>query len=269
MAQILGTMLQKRNVGHLINRSLPKRNHQLNIASKAAGLPPKFTSLTSKKFQPYLVSLDINYLNRDFRTKAGVVISVWKNLLAHLYSKRVLFSYFLALLLLLTITSQADYPNWFQTRFKYARIAASYTNRVQMDASIVASSIPTFQWPVAVEYISTFYSYWHPGLDLPDPYGAPVKSSAPGTVVEVDTNWFGYGKSVVINHVDNYASRYAHLSKINVKVGDKVTANTVIGNVGSTGQSTGNHLHFEIYSGGQTLNPINLLPARDLAVNTK
>lgn len=262
-------MLQKRNVDQLISRSLPKRNHQFNKIHLTSGLHPKFTSLTSKKFHPYLIGLDINYLREDFHTKINVALSGWKKLISRLYSKRVVLSYILASSLLLTVTSRADYPNWLNSNLSYTHIAEGKSNPVQMDALIVASATPHFQWPVDFDYISTFYSFWHPGIDLPDSYGAPVNPTSTGTVVAVETGWFGYGKSVVIAHVDNYTSRYAHLSKINVTVGDNVNNDTVIGNVGSTGRSTGNHLHFEIYSGDRTVNPLNVLPTKDVAVAVK
>lgn len=260
-------MLKKRNVDLLISRSLPKRNHQFNTVSKIQGLNPRFTKLSSKKFHPYLMGLDVEHLNSDFRTQIGVGISGWKNLGQKLYSKRVLVGYFLASLLVLSISGSTVSSAKLLPNSKNVIIAASSGNFVQMSATIIAEIVPNFLWPIHGS-ISTKYSFWHPGIDIPNPFGAPVKPTAPGIVTEIEKGWFGYGNEVVITHSADYVSRYAHLSKINVKIGDKVDINSVLGNVGSTGHSTGNHLHFEIYSNGRAVNPLNVLPKEMLPSNT-
>lgn len=97
---------------------------------------------------------------------------------------------------------------------------------------------------------------FHEGLDLPKPWGTPVYPSRSGVVIEA--GWRGgYGQIVVIRHSDGYTTRYGHLSKINVKVGQAVQrGRTMIGRVGSTGLSTGPHLHFEVRDrAGRAVNP--------------
>jgi len=99
---------------------------------------------------------------------------------------------------------------------------------------------------------------FHPGLDFKGRRGDAVKSTAEGKVIIA--GWFqGYGKCVKIKHANNLETLYGHLSKINVKVGQKVNAGQVVGHVGSTGHSTGNHLHYEVRKNGRPVNPKSFL----------
>jgi len=79
-------------------------------------------------------------------------------------------------------------------------------------------------------------------------------------VVAAGWSPYGYGFHVVIDHGNQMQTLYAHLSKFNVKVGDSVTRGQIIGNVGSTGNSTGPHLHFEVRVRGAHRNPLSMLP---------
>lgn len=95
----------------------------------------------------------------------------------------------------------------------------------------------------------------HSGIDMPRPYGTPVRASREGRVTFTGWNG-GYGLLVVIRHSDGITTWYGHLSKISAAVGDWIKQKQVIGNVGSTGLSTGPHLHFEVRSrAGNPLNP--------------
>lgn len=99
---------------------------------------------------------------------------------------------------------------------------------------------------------------FHSGLDFKGRRGDLVKSTANGKVILA--GWFqGYGKCVRIRHKNNLETLYGHLSKINVKEGQMVTSGQTIGRVGSTGQSTGNHLHYEVRKNGKPVNPRNYL----------
>ena len=99
---------------------------------------------------------------------------------------------------------------------------------------------------------------FHSGLDFKGRKGDAVKSTADGKVILA--GWFqGYGKCVRIRHKNNLETLYGHLSKINVKEGQMVTSGQIIGKVGSTGQSTGNHLHYEVRKNGKPVNPRNYL----------
>ena len=100
----------------------------------------------------------------------------------------------------------------------------------------------------------------HYGLDLAAPHKTLIRSVAEGTVVFSDT-YGGYGKLLVIKHKSGFTSHYGHCSKLIAKTGDKVKPGTIIGTVGSTGHSTGPHLHFEIRHNGVAQNPEKLFPS--------
>ncbi len=118
----------------------------------------------------------------------------------------------------------------------------------------------TFRSPVP-GYISQHYSWYHPGIDIAGNDNSIVYPVAPGKVVQIEYGRFGYGISVMVDHGDNMISRYAHLKKVSVELDQEVTKETAIGYVGSTGWSTGPHLHLEIYQNGSTLNPTQFFPS--------
>ena len=99
---------------------------------------------------------------------------------------------------------------------------------------------------------------WHPGLDIAVDYGTPIYASAAGTV---DTaGWVsGYGRYVRIQHAHGYTTAYGHMSGIAVAPGQQVRKGEIIGFAGSTGYSTGPHLHFEVQVDGQTVDPLYML----------
>ncbi|WP_307155747.1 M23 family metallopeptidase [Rhodopseudomonas julia] len=98
----------------------------------------------------------------------------------------------------------------------------------------------------------------HTGIDFRAVSGSPVRATAPGEVVEAGWNG-GYGKMIEIRHAHGVSTRYGHLSRIDVKVGDKITTGEVIGRVGSTGRSTGPHLHYETRRDGRPEDPTPFL----------
>jgi murein DD-endopeptidase MepM/ murein hydrolase activator NlpD len=95
---------------------------------------------------------------------------------------------------------------------------------------------------------------FHRGIDLSAPVGTPVYAVAAGTVIRASSDR-NYGNVVVINHHNGYKTLYAHNSKLVVKVGQRVKVGQQIAKVGSTGRSTGPHLHFEIHRSGQRVDP--------------
>jgi murein DD-endopeptidase MepM/ murein hydrolase activator NlpD len=98
----------------------------------------------------------------------------------------------------------------------------------------------------------------HNGIDIGSPYGTTVKAAAGGKIIQA--GYFGgYGYSIIIYHGGGYATWYAHLSSINVSLGQMVERGYAIGRVGSTGFSTGPHLHFEIRINGAPQNPMGYL----------
>ena len=98
----------------------------------------------------------------------------------------------------------------------------------------------------------------HTGLDIATSYGTPIKVAADGTVTYTGYNG-GYGKLIVVTHNDRVQTYYAHCSNISVSAGQTVKQGDIIGNVGSTGNSTGPHLHLEIRENGVAKNPQNYL----------
>ena len=116
-----------------------------------------------------------------------------------------------------------------------------------------------FVWPTHFVYISQYFSWYHPGLDLPNPAEPPVNAADGGTVVYAGWDTTGYGNRIDIDHGNGYLTRYAHLSNIFVGLGQLVSRGQNIGQMGSTGRSTGPHLHFEIHYKGIAINPLAIL----------
>jgi murein DD-endopeptidase MepM/ murein hydrolase activator NlpD len=103
----------------------------------------------------------------------------------------------------------------------------------------------------------------HPGIDLAAPRGTPVYATADGTVVRAGWNSGGYGNLVELDHGRGITTRYGHMSAILVHSGDHVTRGQEIGRIGSTGRSTGNHLHYEVRIDGRAVNPIPFMKSTD------
>jgi murein DD-endopeptidase MepM/ murein hydrolase activator NlpD len=99
----------------------------------------------------------------------------------------------------------------------------------------------------------------HEGVDFPVPYGTRVGAAGRGTTIYADYNYGGYGNLVVIQHRLGFTTWYAHLSSITSWVGEQVVGGTRIGYVGSTGNSTGPHLHFEVRRYDTPIDPVPLL----------
>lgn len=102
---------------------------------------------------------------------------------------------------------------------------------------------------------------FHQGMDIVAPQGAPIRAPADGVITSA-SRMAGYGKLVQISHGNGYATRYGHLSEILVKSGQRVQRGHVVGRVGSTGHSTGPHLHYEVFKAGRRVNPSRYLSAR-------
>lgn len=127
-------------------------------------------------------------------------------------------------------------------------------------------------WPIDRTQLEWFYSFgmrarhpiyktrkMHKGVDLSCKRGVPVYATG-DAIVELTDNGLrrkGYGKQVLLNHEFGYKTRYAHLNKILVKSGERVVRGQIIGEVGSTGGSTGPHLHYEVIYMGRNVNPVN------------
>ncbi len=133
--------------------------------------------------------------------------------------------------------------------------------RVTIGTSRGSGSISGLVWPLSGR-ITSYYGYrsggFHTGIDIDGSTGQPYVAAAGGTVVSAGWDG-GYGYAIVVDHGNGVATRYAHSSKLNVKVGQEVSRGQTIGLVGSTGRSTGSHLHFEVIINGSHGNPLNYL----------
>ena len=123
-------------------------------------------------------------------------------------------------------------------------------------------------WP-AIGAITTYFHetgpYWvkgyHEGLDIGASYGSPIRAAEDGIVVEAETGWnSGYGNYVKVDHGDGVVTLYAHMSSLGSTPWQQVKRGELIGYVGSTGASTGPHLHFEVRLGGVKMDPLAYLP---------
>jgi murein DD-endopeptidase MepM/ murein hydrolase activator NlpD len=135
-------------------------------------------------------------------------------------------------------------------------------------------AIPSRMPVDGVRLTSDFGMRWHPvtggrrahkGVDLAGPIGTPVHATADGVVSRAD--WFsGYGLYVALEHGGDIESRYGHMSRLNVAAGQQVRKGDIIGFVGSTGRSTGPHLHYEVRIAGQAVNPIPYMQSGEVRV---
>ena len=134
-----------------------------------------------------------------------------------------------------------------------------------------------FRWPVYNRTITSEFGWrihpvynekrFHSGVDIASGYGATIMAAGNGVVIFTakpvqgqNTGGTGYGNYCIIDHGGGYTTLYGHCRRVNVKVGQKVKAGQKIGEVGSTGTSTGSHLHFEVRKSGEPVNPLRYLP---------
>lgn len=113
--------------------------------------------------------------------------------------------------------------------------------------------------PIKAYTVSQGFWFLHPGMDMAAKMGDSVNPVMAGKVMRVEKGWLGYGNHVMVDHGGGYESLYAHLSKIGVVEGQEVNTDTELGRVGSTGHSTGPHLHLEVHQDGQAINPMGVL----------
>ncbi len=139
------------------------------------------------------------------------------------------------------------------------------------DKEHMSLAIPAI-WPIDRTRLKAFYAFgvrkkhpilqirtMHKGVDMSTDYGVPVYATGDGVVAKIDQGKRrrGYGRQILIDHDYGYKTRYAHLQKILVKPGERVQRGQLIGEVGSSGGSTGPHLHYEVIYRGRNVNPVN------------
>jgi len=125
-------------------------------------------------------------------------------------------------------------------------------------ASAPATSV-RFMWPTPSHRINQYFRYGHTGLDIDGDFSSPIYASAAGVVSKVAYLNYGYGYHIIITHADGSQTLYGHASKIFVTQGQRVNQGQTIAMVGTTGRSTGTHLHFEIIIDGRKLNPLSYI----------
>lgn len=153
----------------------------------------------------------------------------------------------------LLIIPGAKLPQWKPAAARAGSSSVSYAN----------VSLPSFIWPLQGRISSPFNAwrgtYYHRGLDITGRHGSPIYAAASGTVMA--SGWKGtYGYMVLVQHNSGVSTLYAHASKLLVKKGEYVEQGQLIARVGSTGRSTGPHLHFEVRINGTPVNPRPHLP---------
>ncbi len=131
----------------------------------------------------------------------------------------------------------------------------SDTGRTDWNMIMPASGRISSRFGKRIDPVSKRRNSFHKGIDIAAPLGTPVYAAESGSVIDAEFKKNGYGNLIVIKHGNDMATYYGHLSKILVSGGIKVSKGQLIGNVGSTGKSTGPHLHFEIRKGSQALDP--------------
>ena len=148
-------------------------------------------------------------------------------------------------------------------------MAAAEAKARELGLNDIAGTVGGYIWPCnGIRWITSMFggrqspggigSTNHKGVDIGTPMGTPVLAAKSGTVTSAGWNG-GYGKCIVINHGNGNSTLYGHLSSINVSVNDKITQGQVIGYSGSTGNSTGPHLHFGIIENNSWVDPLNYL----------
>lgn len=130
------------------------------------------------------------------------------------------------------------------------------TNFTQVQAEeMEVTTEKSIRLPMESFTITQGYRLFHPGIDIAAPKGTPVYPIMDGMVTSVGRERFAYGNHVIIEHGGGLRSLYAHLAKIEVKEGEKVAKDSILGLLGSTGWSTGPHLHLQIEQNGHWVNP--------------
>lgn len=158
-----------------------------------------------------------------------------------------------------------DSSTLFDTKVKELDVAVSKLDEVKNVARRIPIANPGKGWPVS----STFgvrsdpflgTAALHSGMDFRAPPGTPIRATAAGVVTRA--GWAGgYGRLVEIEHANGFSTRFGHMSKILVSEGDTVKIGDIVGEVGSSGRSTGPHLHYEVRKNGKALDPIRFIRA--------
>ncbi|OGM15833.1 hypothetical protein A2V56_05515 [Candidatus Woesebacteria bacterium RBG_19FT_COMBO_42_9] len=135
-----------------------------------------------------------------------------------------------------------------------ANVEIVVENKINLTTKVVV------QYPIKKIKITQGYRTFHPGIDFDGSTGDEIHPIKDGIIELISTSRYAYGNAILINHGEGISSLYAHLSKIDVFEGEVVDTNTVIGEMGSSGRSSGDHLHLEVRKNGIPVSPYTVLP---------
>ena len=141
------------------------------------------------------------------------------------------------------------------------QVITTNLGKVFTPSPAASSSSSRLLWPTSARRITQYFKYGHAGLDIAGPIGTPIYAADDGVVVTSGWNSGGYGYMILIDHGNGIWTRYGHSSRLLVQKGDRVSRGDVISLMGSTGRSTGPHLHFEVLIGGiyNRVNPLDYI----------
>lgn len=162
-----------------------------------------------------------------------------------------------AIILLAIFFLSGYYPSFSIPPINTSKISAASNEQAQ---EIIASS---FVQPVILPhsgYLSSKFSRFHPGVDIATTLGTPVHPITQGIIDEIGLNFWGYGNHVLVSHPNGFKSLYGHMGKVFAKKGQEVTTDSILGEVGMTGFSSGPHTHLEITHEGKYIDPLLILP---------
>lgn len=160
---------------------------------------------------------------------------------------------FLVVLFVISITVLPSSILSFETKIE------TETSQIQVIDPNVVQTERSIRLPVDNFVVSQGFNFFHPGVDLAAAKGSPVYPIMDGTVESIDRTRIGFGNYVVVDHGSGFKSLYAHMSKIEVKQGEKIDKNSIVGLVGSVGWSSGPHLHLQVLEEGHWTNPKSFL----------
>ena len=214
------------------------------ILKKAAGRPKRTIFYRARKYFSYLKKVA-----KDRRFTGHPLSKV----LRRVFETKKITQVFGASLLVLTITTSIFSSS-------ISAFSSNETEITKISPQIFQLTTQnSLRWPVESVRITQGYCRFHQAIDLAEPLGSPVYPITEGRVESISWQRFGWGNHIIIDHGSGFKSLYAHLSKVLVKEGQEVDKNTVIGLIGTTGWSTGPHLHLEVYDNGQPFNPLTIL----------
>lgn len=193
-----------------------------------------------------------NLLSREVFERVALNLKLSKIKLG--FPKKVVW---LFIILFIFFSFLGYYPSLSIPPIKHSKVLAQV---LEQKGEVVSTS---FSKPLNLPhpgYLSTRFSAWHPGVDIATGLGMPVHPITDGEVTEVGRNFFGLGNYVEVLHQNGFKSKYAHMGKLYVKLGQIITSDNTLGEVGLTGRTSGPHTHLEITHDGSYINPQTVLP---------